>query len=350
MAGPNFYKILGVSPSASSDEIKSAHRELVKTFHPDLFFTSAEKVRANRKLQQINEAYATLSNAGRRQQYDLRLSKSATATDGTSAATKRSSASAPRPLSAAMVWTDLAGRVSKKLRQLKQAYRVLAEAERRGAKPFQKPRTIKRTGSPREGTWARSFRSLSEVWRSSAKRWKHLVSPKLTALIVGAIILLFVVLILSAVWEKPQTTTVWALLENTVNEASPDASRERQSSLLGRYNTTSECAEGLKKRVVLDEQEGGKVFLDERSGTIAMTIYAKSEADLTEEYLDAKLKQMPPASDRQLLEQQAREEAREFIRKNGIAQRVTHYQCRELQWVKPESWLRNKLKQLGLVT
>ena len=230
MAGPDFYRILGVSPSASPDEIKSAHRELVKTFHPDLFSTSAEKARANRRLQQINEAYATLSNAGRRRQYDVRLSKSATAADGTSAATKRSSASAPRPLSAAMVWTDLAGRVSKKLRQLKQAYRVLAEAERRGAKPFQKPRTIKRAGPPRESMWARSFRGLSEILRSSAKRWKHLVSPMVTALIVGAISLLFIVLILSAVWEKPQTATAWALLEHTVNEPSQDISRERQSS------------------------------------------------------------------------------------------------------------------------
>jgi hypothetical protein len=155
---------------------------------------------------------------------------------------------------------------------------------------------------------------------------------------------------LSAVWEKPQTATAWALLENTVTEPSQDISRERQWSSLGHYNTRSECAEGLRKRVALDAQGGGKVFLDERSATIAMTIYAKSEAVLTEEYLDAKLKQMPAAADRQFLEQQAREEAREFIRKNGIAQWVKHYQCRELQWVKPESWLRNKLKQLGLVT
>ena len=350
MAGPDFYRILGVSPSASPDEIKSAHRELVKTFHPDLFSTTAEKTRANRRLQQINEAYATLSNAGRRRQYDGRLSKSATAADGTSAATKRSSASPPRALSAGMVWTDLAARVSKKLRQFKQAYRVLAEAERRGAKPFQKPRTIKRTGSPRERTWARSFRGLSEIWRSSAKRWKHLVSPKVTAVIVGAIILVFLVLILSAVLEEPQTATAWALLESTVNEPSQDIPRERKWTSLGHHHTVSECAEGLKKQLGLDEQGGGKVFLDEGSGTIAMTIYAKSEAALAEEYFYAKLKQTPTAAaDRRLLEQQAKEEAREFVRKNGIAQRVKHYQCRELQLLKPESWLRKKLKQLGLV-
>jgi curved DNA-binding protein CbpA len=350
MAGPDFYKVLGVSRSASPDEIKSAHRELVKTFHPDLFSTSAEKARANERLQQINEAYATLSNAGRRRQYDARLAKVVTAADGPSAATKRSSPSTPRPPSAAMVGTDLAGRVNKKLRQLKQAYRVLAAAERserRGAKPFQKSRTAKRKGSPKENAWVRSFRDLSEMRRNPAKRWKQLVSRKVIA--VSAVFLILVALILSAVFDEPQTATAWGLLENTVNEPAQDIARERQWISLGHYSTTSECAASLRRQVALDAQGGGKVFLDERSGTIAMTIYAKSEAALAEEYLHAKLKQTPPDADQQLLEQQAKEEAREFVRKNGIAQRVKHYQCRELQLLKPESWLRSKLKQLGLI-
>jgi hypothetical protein len=350
MAGPDFYKILGVSRSATPDEIKSAHRELVKTFHPDLFFTSTEKARANKRLQQINEAYATLSNAGRRRQYDISSSASATTPGRTSAATKRSSASAPRPLSAAMVWTDLAGRVNKKLRELKQAYRVLAEAERRRARTYQKPRNFKPAGSRREGTWTRSLRRLSEIFRRSAKRWKHFVSPKVMALIVGVIILLLIVVSLSAVFEEPQTATAWALLESTVNESSKDPPREREWTGLGQHNTAFECAENLKKQVGSDEQGGSQVLLDDRNGTMAMTIYTKSEAALTEEYLDAKLRQMPPAADRQLLEQEAREEARETIRKNGVAQRIKHYQCRQVRWVKPESWLRSKLKRLGLVT
>jgi hypothetical protein len=353
MAGPDFYKILGVSPSASPDEIKSAHRELVKKFHPDLFSTSAEKARANKRLQQINEAYAILSNPGRRRQYDARFSKAATAANRASAPTQSSSASPPRPSSGAIVWKDLAGRVSKKLRQFKQAYRVLAEGERsrsRAAKPFQKSRPVKRNGWPRESTWVRSFRGLAVTWRSWAKPLKYLVSPKMAVVIVGAVILIFVALILSAVLEEPQASTAWGLLENTVNEPSQDIPRERQWTSLGHYNTTAECAESLKKRVAMDAQGGGKVFLDERSGTIAMTIYTKSEAALAEEYLQAKLKQMPLPADRQLLEQQAKEEAREFVRRNGIDQRVTHYQCRELQLLKPESWLRKKLRQLGLLT
>jgi curved DNA-binding protein CbpA len=352
MAGPDFYKILGVSPSASADEIKAAHRELVKIFHPDLFSTSAEKARANKRLQQINEAYATLSNPGRRRRYDAGFSKSATAANGASAAATRGpSSSTPRSPSAAMAWTDLARRVSKKLRQLKQDYRVVAETERRRhqrEKAFQKPRTNARTGPAKENEWIRNFRGLSEMGRNSAKRWKQLVSPKVTAIMAGAVILIFGSLILSAVFEESESVTAWGLLENTVNEPAKDSVRERQWISLGHYNTTSECAESLRKRVALDAQGGGKVFLDERSGTIAMTIYAKSEAVLAEEYLRAKLQETPTA-DRQLLEQQAKEEARQFVRTNGTAQRVKHYQCRELQLLKPESWLRTKLKQLGLI-
>ena len=57
MAGPDFYTTLGVPRTASPDEIKSAHRELVKKNHPDLFPGATQKARANKKLQQINEAY-----------------------------------------------------------------------------------------------------------------------------------------------------------------------------------------------------------------------------------------------------------------------------------------------------
>jgi curved DNA-binding protein CbpA len=351
MARPDFYKILGVSPSASQDEIKSAHRELVKIFHPDLFSTSAEKARANKRLQQINEAYATLSNAGRRRQYDATLFKATPAANGASAAaTKRSSSSAQHPPAAAVAWTKLVHGLGQKLRQFKEDYRSLAAAERRAGrdrKTFRQSSTA-RHGSRQGGRWSRRLRDLSELGRSWVKHGNQLSSRKAMAIIAGAIILPIFALILSAVLDEPQTVRAWGLLENTVTELGHD-SRERQWISLGHYSTTSECAESLRKQTALDAQRGGKVFLDERTGTIAMTIYAKSEGALAEEYLRAKLQQRPTA-DRQLLEQEAKEEAREFVRRNGIAQRVKHYQCREVQLLKPQSWLRTKLKQLGLIS
>lgn len=53
------YKILGVSPDASDEDIKKAYRRLAKKYHPDLNPGDAE---AARKMQQINAAYEQIKN------------------------------------------------------------------------------------------------------------------------------------------------------------------------------------------------------------------------------------------------------------------------------------------------
>lgn len=63
----DFYSILGISKSASKDEIKSAYRKLSKEFHPDKHKGEKE---AEKKYQEINEAYEVLSNDQKRQRYD----------------------------------------------------------------------------------------------------------------------------------------------------------------------------------------------------------------------------------------------------------------------------------------
>lgn len=62
-----YYEILGVSKTASADEIKKAYRKLALKYHPDR--TSGDKV-AEAKFKEINEAYAVLSDVKKRQQYD----------------------------------------------------------------------------------------------------------------------------------------------------------------------------------------------------------------------------------------------------------------------------------------
>jgi formylglycine-generating enzyme len=62
----DFYQILQVAPEADPEVIQAAYRALVKRFHPDTGGAQA----SNEKMKELNEAYAVLSNAVLRQDYD----------------------------------------------------------------------------------------------------------------------------------------------------------------------------------------------------------------------------------------------------------------------------------------
>lgn len=67
MSGNDYYGALGVSKSASDDEIKKAYRKLAMKYHPD--HSKGDKA-AEEKFKKISEAYAVLSDKEKRQQYD----------------------------------------------------------------------------------------------------------------------------------------------------------------------------------------------------------------------------------------------------------------------------------------
>jgi curved DNA-binding protein len=65
-AEKNYYEVLGVKKAASTDEIKKAFKKLARKHHPDAGGDEA-------KFKEISEAYETLSDAQRREEYDTML-------------------------------------------------------------------------------------------------------------------------------------------------------------------------------------------------------------------------------------------------------------------------------------
>ena len=76
----SYFAILGISPNATVDEIRSAYRRLAKEYHPDHYTGSSEKFR------DIQEAYAVLGNKRRRREFVQRIKKVSPKTPGRPAA------------------------------------------------------------------------------------------------------------------------------------------------------------------------------------------------------------------------------------------------------------------------
>jgi len=56
----NPYEVLGVSPSATDEQIKDAYRQLARKYHPDQYNSNPLSDLAQEKMKEINEAYDTI--------------------------------------------------------------------------------------------------------------------------------------------------------------------------------------------------------------------------------------------------------------------------------------------------
>lgn len=68
MAAHHYYRTLGVTPEASSEDIKKAYRHLALKYHPD---RNPDDRDGEEQLKAINEAYQVLGDEEKRQRYDF---------------------------------------------------------------------------------------------------------------------------------------------------------------------------------------------------------------------------------------------------------------------------------------
>jgi curved DNA-binding protein CbpA len=66
----NYYEVIGVAPTATTDDIKKKYRELARQFHPDVV---KDKTLGQKVFTQINQAYRVLADPEKRSQYDTTL-------------------------------------------------------------------------------------------------------------------------------------------------------------------------------------------------------------------------------------------------------------------------------------
>jgi hypothetical protein len=226
MPEPDYYQIFGLSPSASAEEIRAAHRELVKRYHPDIYWTSEDKARATEKLRAVNEAYAVLGNPQRRKQYD----------DDRAAAAAARAAAAQRTVQRRSV-------------------------QRRPVSS----RRVANTPRARVPEWAVQAR---ELYQETKKAFT------LRRLTVTAVVLILCAVAAYSLTRPPPIVPAWGLWQRTEIEPAGGSvlGQPQDWEQVGSFGVKVACVESLKSRVKRDQDEGSQAVLDEVNASLAITV------------------------------------------------------------------------------
>jgi len=283
MSDWDYYQILGVTRSASADQIRSAYRELVKQYHPDLFLAPEAKAEATDKLRLINEAYAVLGNQKRREKYDRRF-----------------------------------------VQIPKEKPRAGAAASR--AKTRFRPAKVRRHIS--------KLQVLKQALRFSKKRIAY-------ALVVAVLALVLTY----ATRSEPRLIVAFSLFEKLEDSSAKGPSQTEDGwKPVAEYASLSECAAKLKERVRTDEQDGGRAVFGDPNGTMAIVVLIKREtAERGEDAMAGRSAQSAvDESASQPGEKPAEEKAESGNAR--MTKRVRNLECRPTQRLLSESWLDRLLK------
>jgi curved DNA-binding protein CbpA len=155
----DFYAVLGVSSSASQDEIKKQYRRLAAKHHPDKNLNDAK---AAERFKEISEAYTVLGDAEKRKQYDdmRRLGRSRG-----SVGVRRS---VPRRCAAIERWRAVGG-APREAETRSSAFRTSTSAESAASAISSRPCSAGRRTRRSRRTAFREGNSAGRPWRRRSK-------------------------------------------------------------------------------------------------------------------------------------------------------------------------------------
>ena len=179
-ASVDHYAVLGVSSSASAEEIKKAYRRLIKQHHPDLNPGSQE---ALDKTKAFNRAYDVLSNPEKRREYDR---ERAEVSIGGTGAARRAREAEKRARAAEWVARE-AKRKAEEERRAREAGRVGRAAARMAEEERRTRESASKGGNKRPGQEAQGHKTDAGrgQHRGGKKIWRCLILTFLILLIAG---------------------------------------------------------------------------------------------------------------------------------------------------------------------